>query len=301
MRKQVRGVFFADNLCLVTLLVVMVIFQVASTSSNFPPNKDSRQNKVYFGLLKDIDASKDKKSSLLEEEGMRFKKGSGGSSLLDEEGMRFKKGELLDDEGMRFKKGSSSLLDEEGMRFKKGSSLLNDEGMRFKKGSSLLNEEGMRFKKGASSLLNDEGMRFRRNGGSGGGSSNLMNRNAIIRKSVLEGEGLRFKKDGSSLLDEEGMRFKKGSASSLLDEEGMRFKKGGSSLLNDEGMRFRRKSESNLTGPQERLEEVDKSKRYFPGHLLNFYPFNIDFTNSYERRSDRSGNRDILEGEGMRF
>lgn len=220
---------------------------------------------------------------------MRFKKGS-GSSLLDEEGMRFKKGELLDEEGMRFKKGE--LLDEEGMRFKKDSSLLNDEGMRFKKGSG-------------SSLLNDEGMRFRRKSqltgrGIGGGNSanNLMSRNAIIRKSVLEGEGLRFKKD-NSLLNDEGMRFKKGT-SSLLDEEGMRFKKAASSLLNDEGMRFRRKSEANLS-PQERLDEIDKMKRYFPGHLLNFYPFNIDFTNSYERRSDRSGNRDILEGEGMRF
>lgn len=40
-----------------TLLAVMVIFQVASTSNNFAPNKDSRQNKVYFGLLKDLGKS----------------------------------------------------------------------------------------------------------------------------------------------------------------------------------------------------------------------------------------------------
>lgn len=187
------------------------------------------------------EASRNKKPSLLDEEGLRFKK---GSSLLDDEGMRFKKG--------------ASLLNDEGMRFKKGASLLNDEGMRFKKESSLLNDEGMRFKKG--SYLEDEGLRFKKM------PRDLFEPNAKIRKSVLDGEGLRFKKE--------------------------------SSLLDDEGMRFRR---SKMT-PLDRQNEGEMIKRYgFPGRLFSFYPFTMDLSNSYERRSDRSGNKDILEGEGMRF
>ena len=121
-------------------------------------------------------------------------------------------------------------------------------------------------------MLDDEGMRFKKG-------------------SYLEDEGLRFKKMPSDLMDRNVVIRK-----SVLDGEGMRFKKG-SSLLDDEGMRFRRSQMSS----KDRLDEMDKMKRYLPHHLFNFYPFNVDLANSYERRSDRSGNRDILEGEGMRF
>ena len=43
--------------------------------------------------------------------------------------MRFKKDSLLDQEGMRFKK---SMLDGEGMRFRKRDGVLEDGRMRFK-------------------------------------------------------------------------------------------------------------------------------------------------------------------------
>ncbi|KAI2796180.1 hypothetical protein RDWZM_007427 [Blomia tropicalis] len=139
---------------------------------------------------------------------------------------------------------------------------------RDKKPSSLLDDEGLRFKKG-SSLLDDEGMRFK-------------------KSSYLEDEGLRFKKP-SDIYDRNAIIRK-----SVLDGEGLRFKKG-SSLLDDEGMRFRRSG-------RDRMEESFMGKRYgFPGRLFSFYPFTFDQGTSYERRSDRSGNRDILEGEGMRF
>lgn len=73
---------------------------------------------------------------------------------------------------------------------------------------------------------------------------------------------------------------------SVLDGEGLRFKKG-SSLLDDEGMRFRRAQWT----AKERQEEMEKMERL--GQLLSrLFPL--------QRRSDRS-NRDILEGEGMRF
>ena len=119
-----------------------------------------------------------------------------------------------------------------------------------------MDDEGMRFKK--NSYLEDEGLRFKKMPNDG---SSLMDRNAIIRKSVLDGEGLRFKK-GSSLLDDEGMRFRR------------------SHVVPDDG---------------------DKYKRYLWNSLFRYSPFREDLANSLERRSDRSGNRDILEGEGMRF
>lgn len=103
--------------------------------------------------------SKDKKPSLLEEEGMRFKK---ESSLLDDEGMRFKKASYLEDEGLRFKKIPSDLIDRNTIIRK---SVLDGEGLRFKKGSSLLDDEGMRFKR-PRQLLNrnreDEGEMIKR-------------------------------------------------------------------------------------------------------------------------------------------
>lgn len=179
------------------------------------------------------------------------------------------------------------------MRFKKAS-LLNDEGMRFKKDPSLLNDEGMRFKK--ASLLNDEGMRFKKlparafflaneNNNNGGDYNNRM----VVRKSVLEGEGMRFKRD-PSLLDDEGMRFKRlilvEKTNNHVDGE----HEGGGDIDGGKYALLPTALESHHSSNNARNNNFHKTFSFDPLELLWF-----------DRRTDKNNNRDILEGEGMRF